>query len=241
MTDAPFTIEMMDAKELAANPNNFRAHPERQKKEINRSIGEFGWLQAVIYNSRTRRLIDGHARVEAAAAKGEEVPVRVINVDPKTERRIMVSLQRTNDLGLNDDEMLAQLLQTVAQESDDLPPGWSGKELEAMLETLNEDHYDEEDCLDEEEETDEAAVPLIVPPSSIRMVQLFLTVESEPRFRDAVESLAAAWNLETCTDVVYRAVMKAAGAFGNEHHELDTVDLHPGAETSGVFGGDVAG
>lgn len=241
MADLLFSIEMMDAKTLANNPKNYRRHPERQKKEIGKSLQEFGWLENVLYNARTEKLINGHARVEIAAAKGEQVPVRVINVDPKTERRILVSLQRTGELGLNDEAALAALLEEVAGESDELPPGWSGRELEAMLETLLED--DEEEVEEEEEEEDEAAEPLSVPPSSIRMVQLFLTVQSEPIFRNKVEALSEAWGIETMTDVVCRTVSEAFVRLDKETQQAygdDPLDENASAERSGFFGGDEA-
>lgn len=239
---SPFQVEMMDARTLAENPDNYRRHPDRQNKEIGRSLKEFGWLESVLYNKRTSRLINGHARVKLAAEKGEEVPVRVIDVDPKTEKRILVSLQRTGDLGLNDEEQLADLLREVIDEGGELPPGWNSGELEAMIASVAEDTAEDEEEIDEEEIDDpEAALPLDIPASTVRMFQLFLTVQSEPTFRKMVERLAAHYELTTATDTVYRAVASTyVATFGEEPHANDQVDEPTSAESSGVFGGPAA-
>lgn len=48
------------------------------------------------------------------------------------------------------------------------------------------------------------------PPSTVRMVQLFLTVETIEAFDDWVKRLAAEYGTENLTDTVYEAVRRAA-------------------------------
>jgi len=59
--------------QLLANPMNFRRHPKAQVKALEGALDEIGWIQRVIVNKRTGHLIDGHARVELALGRGENL------------------------------------------------------------------------------------------------------------------------------------------------------------------------
>ena len=65
-----------DPQDIAANPRNWRVHPQGQRNAINGVLTEIGWLQDVVINQRTGYLVDGHLRVEAAIEDGQtSVPV----------------------------------------------------------------------------------------------------------------------------------------------------------------------
>ena len=112
--DAPFLVENLDPRTLVPHPGNWRLHPEIQATELAKSISEFGWLQTVLWNRRTGRLIDGHLRVEHALRAGEAtVPAHVIDVDERTERRILATFDRVGELRERDESKLYELLTQV--------------------------------------------------------------------------------------------------------------------------------
>jgi len=66
----PLRLEWRTPEELADNPANWRQHPESQTKALAGAINEVGWAGAALYNERTKRLIDGHARPIAFSSSG---------------------------------------------------------------------------------------------------------------------------------------------------------------------------
>src|SRR5688500_8855382 len=60
-------LEYVEAGSLAENPLNWRTHPEGQTRALRGVLQdpEVGWAGACLYNERTGRLIDGHARRNA--------------------------------------------------------------------------------------------------------------------------------------------------------------------------------
>lgn len=93
---------------------------------------------------------------------------------------------------------LSALLMELDSTGYELPlTGFSAKELEQMLTKLTPD-------------TDEQAalVPIAgeVLPAHIRMVQLFLTVDTLPMFMEWVRQLGEKFGTTNITDAVYRAV-----------------------------------
>jgi hypothetical protein len=135
-----FTIEHLPPATLKFNPRNFRRHPKTQRDALSRSIGEHGWLSAPIVNRRTgMTLLDGHARVEEALkADMPTIPVRVVDVNEATERRILASFDRIGELRERDDSLLTGLLRECADEGS-LPAGWAEDDLSGLLAKLNEE------------------------------------------------------------------------------------------------------
>lgn len=131
---AEFTVEHLDPRSLAANPKNWREHPERQDAALRESIREHGWLAAPIFNRRTGFLIDGHLRVaEAIRQDAPSIPVRVVDVSADQEARILASFDRIGELRGQDDVALAALLRELADSDAGLPAAWNEDELGDLL------------------------------------------------------------------------------------------------------------
>lgn len=228
MSELSFPIEMMDARELVAHPQNFRRHPLTQRREINKSLSEFGWLQNVIWNERTGYILDGHARIEEAAKRGESVPVRVVDVSPAQEKRIILAIGKTAEGREIDEEVLAKLLTEVVEETGDLPPGWSSEELDELLKATAGD--DEETLEEDEEETEPVlsdAIPAGIPLASIRMVQLYLTQENIDRWQEWVAALAQHFEQTTTTDTVVMTVKACYDMFCSEEDDENDLLAEP--------------
>jgi len=130
---AEFTIRQMSPHELLPHELNPAQHSDRQRAELASSLGDFGWLSAPIWNARTKKLVDGHLRVEHARKVGaEKIPVRVIDVDEKTERRILASYDRIGELKENDDARLCALLRGICDEGPP-PSGWDAEEVGNLM------------------------------------------------------------------------------------------------------------
>ena len=84
-------LEWIDPAELDANPANWRRHPPEQTTALADVIREVGWAGALLYNEKTRRLIDGHARKDLFAGKNK-VPVLIGSWDESQEKKILATL-----------------------------------------------------------------------------------------------------------------------------------------------------
>lgn len=113
MINPEFNVEMLDPRELKAHPRNFRRHPESQTAALEQSISEHGWLSAPIWNRRTGRILDGHARVELAVGKETTIPVRVIDVPEEQERRILRAFDRIGAMAEVDTAALDALIAEI--------------------------------------------------------------------------------------------------------------------------------
>jgi DNA modification methylase len=83
----------MSPQELKAHPKNWRKHPRAQAEGLDGVLNEVGWVQNVILNQRTGRLLDGHLRIELALKNHEnEVPVTVVDLSEEEEEKVLVTL-----------------------------------------------------------------------------------------------------------------------------------------------------
>ena len=79
--------------ELIAHPGNWRTHPKQQREALAQLLDEVGWVQDVIVNTTTGRLVDGHLRLELALERDEaSLPVVYVELTEDEERRILATL-----------------------------------------------------------------------------------------------------------------------------------------------------
>jgi hypothetical protein len=121
----------MDPAELVENPLNWRQHPPEQMSALAGSLSEVGWAGACLLNSRSNRLIDGHARLKLALDQGAgKIPVLVGSWTEEQERLILATLDPIADMATADPGKLAVLL-AGCRES--LPsPGEDGAPTQAL-------------------------------------------------------------------------------------------------------------
>jgi hypothetical protein len=123
---------LVDALELIPNPANWRQHPGYQRAALAGALGEVGWVQQVIVNRTTGRLIDGHLRVELARERGEQVPVTYVELTEAEERLVLATLDPLAGLAATDETALAELLAGIETQD------------QALDELLNELAFDVE-------------------------------------------------------------------------------------------------
>lgn len=81
-------LEWWDPADLADNERNYKTHPSAQQLALRAALAELGWAGALLFNERTKRLIDGHAR-KKVARKGEKVPVLVGSWSEEDEAKLL--------------------------------------------------------------------------------------------------------------------------------------------------------
>src|SRR5690349_16679806 len=74
----PLRLEWVQAKTLTPNPLNWRKHPKGQLDALKGVLrdDDVGWAGALLFNERTKRLVDGHGRLKAVKPT-DYVPVLV--------------------------------------------------------------------------------------------------------------------------------------------------------------------
>jgi DNA modification methylase len=110
-------LEYWVPDQLSDNPLNWRKHPEKQLSALKDVLADVGWAGALLFNERTNRLIDGHARKKISKAR-ERVPVLVGSWSEEQEKKILATLDPMAALAEADHEALQILLQDVHTESD---------------------------------------------------------------------------------------------------------------------------
>jgi DNA modification methylase len=113
----PLRLEYWEPDQLSDNPRNWRRHPETQLSALKAVIDDVGWAGAALFNERTQRLIDGHARKKISKAQ-EKIPVLVGSWSEEQENKILATLDPLATLAEADHETLLALLQGVQTESE---------------------------------------------------------------------------------------------------------------------------
>ncbi len=102
--------DVVPAADLVANPQNFRRHPNAQRKAMTAALDTVGWIQRVIVNRTTGHVVDGHLRVEEAAERGEDVPVVYVELSEDEERAALLTFDPLGALAQQDSTILDELL-----------------------------------------------------------------------------------------------------------------------------------
>lgn len=104
----------VDPKTLVPNPANYRRHPKRQADATTGSLNELGWVQDVLVNKTSGRIVDGHLRVELALQHGAQtVPVKYVELSEAEERLALATLDPLTYMAETDATTLEALLQQV--------------------------------------------------------------------------------------------------------------------------------
>lgn len=107
------------ASEFLANPFNFRVHTALQSRALAGSLDSLGWIDDIIVNVTTGRLIDGHLRVAMALAAGDEpVPYKEVELSETEELQAMLSLDPISAMAGRDSSILATVLEQIESEDE---------------------------------------------------------------------------------------------------------------------------
>jgi hypothetical protein len=119
------------------NNDNPRKISDRQKEALAASLTEFGCVEPVVINLRTKQIVGGHQRVMEAAKLGiKSLPVVEIDVDNDREMAFNIALNKIS--GNWDYAKLGEILAEV-QETDFLVTGFDALEVSTIVDRYNSD------------------------------------------------------------------------------------------------------
>ena len=129
---------MVETAQLVTMGANFnpRVMPEIEMANLRASLRQWGPVQPVVVNQRTRRIVGGHQRVLAAQAEGiAQMPVHYVDLDELSEKQLNLALNRIS--GEWDNDLLGKLLNEIGSGGGDLTlTGFDGKEVDRLLAAL---------------------------------------------------------------------------------------------------------
>ena len=129
-------IQVMPLESLNPAPYNPRkdlkpTDPEFEK--LKASIESFGYVEPIIVNKRTGRVVGGHQRLKVLKHLGkEEAECVIVDLAESEEKALNVALNKVS--GERDDEKLDALMKELAETDFDITlTGFDAKELEKMF------------------------------------------------------------------------------------------------------------
>lgn len=154
-------IQVVDINKLNPAKYNPRVDlkpgdPEYEK--LKRSIKEFGYVEPIVWNSRTGNVVGGHQRLKILKDEGQtKVKVSVVDLSDSQEKALNIALNKIS--GDWDQEKLNQIFKDL-QEDMDIDVELTGFEIEEINDIMAnfdttevvEDDFDLEEELEKEEE-----------------------------------------------------------------------------------------
>ena len=191
-------IQELNIEQIKPYDNNPRKNLNYDK--VAKSIKEYGFQQPIVVD-KNMSIIVGHTRYEAAKRLDlKTVPVVIADLDPLKAKAYRIADNRLNEDSKWDFSLLNKEFTDLMDNHFDLDNlGFDNKELENLI--TFEPEFKTDDDVPEMEDLDQDIMP-----SQVRMVQLFLDSETEPKFKEMLEFLKDKYKTNSITDTVYKAV-----------------------------------
>jgi len=104
----------IDPKEVLKHNKNFRDHPRFQHEEMDKALDLIGWIAGVIISARTKKLIDGHLRLERALARKQpKIPYVLVDLDETEEQTALMTFDYIGGLAVVNAQKMDDLAQSV--------------------------------------------------------------------------------------------------------------------------------
>ncbi|WP_302158486.1 site-specific DNA-methyltransferase [uncultured Dialister sp.] len=121
------------------NPRKDLKPGDKEYEKLKRSITEFGYVDPLIWNKRTGRLVGGHQRLKVLEDMGEtQVDVVVVDLDEEKEKALNIALNKIS--GEWDKDKLALLITDL--QGSDLDVSLTGFDQEELDDLFKEDLKD---------------------------------------------------------------------------------------------------
>lgn len=128
----------IDPRKVVPNDMNWRQHPALQQRTMGSILDRIGWVNDLLVNRRTGKLLDGHLRLSLALERGEStVPVKYVDLSEEEELDVLLNHDLVGTLAQADAAMLRTLRDEVADAehlTDELTAS-EAQEAEELLET----------------------------------------------------------------------------------------------------------
>lgn len=153
-------IEKKAVEELKAaeyNPRKDLKPGDAEYEKLKRSIETFGYVEPVIWNKRTGKVVGGHQRLKVMKDLGyTEVDCVVVDLDEQKEKALNIALNKIS--GEWDNTLLANLLQDLDRSGYDVTlTGFDLAEAQELfgsgsMENVHEDDFDADSAVEEANE-----------------------------------------------------------------------------------------
>ncbi|MCA9293202.1 MAG: DNA modification methylase [Phycisphaerales bacterium] len=111
------TIAIKDINPAPYNPRVDLQPGDPRFEKLVKSVDEFGLVEPLVWNERTKNLVGGHQRLKVLQAQGAvTAPVVVVNLSPEREKALNLALNKI--AGDWDELKLAELLNELVDEPD---------------------------------------------------------------------------------------------------------------------------
>ena len=193
-------IKSIETNKILPYINNPRKNLNIDK--VASSIKEFGFQQPIVID-KNNTIIVGHTRFEAAKKLGlKEVPVQIADLTETQAKSYRIADNRLNEDASWDTKLLNLEFNDLLSKEFDLDLlGFTTDEVDNLfLKTDQESDKEINENLDLAEET----------LSDVKMIQLFFNQENEAKFREAVDKISKANNIDNISDAVLRSVLNEA-------------------------------
>ena len=193
-------IKSIETNKILPYINNPRKNLNIDK--VASSIKEFGFQQPIVID-KNNTIIVGHTRFEAAIKLGlKEVPVQIADLTETQAKAYRIADNRLNEDASWDTKLLNLEFNDLLSKEFDLDLlGFTTDEVDNLfLKTDQESDKEINENLDLAEET----------LSDVKMIQLFFNQENEAKFREAVDKISKANNINNISDAVLRSVLNEA-------------------------------
>ncbi len=218
----PLQIVWLPAGEIKGAPRRLRRALETQTAEIKRAIELFGFRIPILVDGR-HRVIDGHARLEAARLLGADtVPCLVVADLSETDiRRLALSLNKLQEAGQWDDQAVALEITEILEIDGSLEfPGFKGAEIEAIRFGVGDP--EESDPADDLSEHEIGCVAVVTRPGDMWVLGDHRIICGNARDGDALAALLEGELADAVfTDVPYNVPISGhVSTVPNKHPEF---------------------
>lgn len=196
-----FQVELVDIDLVKPYHRNPRKNQDVDK--CANSIQNFGWQQPIVVD-KENVIIVGHTRFLAAKQIGlKQVPVKVAeNLDENEAKAYRIADNKIGESSEWENELLGLEFMDLQKNSIDLSiVGFEPNEIENVFGESEPTFTTPEQSFQQDTPSVDAYIP-----SQVRMVQLFLNSETEPKFKEMVTALQEKNSINNITDAVYLAV-----------------------------------
>jgi len=160
-------IKVNEINPAIYNPRKDLKPGDAEYEKLKKSIDSFGYVDPIIWNSRTKNLVGGHQRFSVLLAQGlTEVEVSVVDLPLEQEKNLNLVLNKVQ--GEWDEDKLAVLLADL-QQLPDFDMGLTGFDLPEISGILDRAEETEEDNFDLEKELESIKGPITKPGDLIEL------------------------------------------------------------------------
>ena len=163
------TISIGDLCAADFNPRKDLKPGDKEYERLKKSVLAFGYIDPIVWNERSRRVVGGHQRLKILAAEGAmEVEVSVVNLDDPSEKALNLALNKTG--GEWDLPKLKDLLEELDTGAFDMEiTGFGEDEIADLMSQFRADGEVVEDDFDAGKEAESIAEPESAPQSVWRL------------------------------------------------------------------------